>query len=93
MGEQFRGLVGDVDADLCHCLHRGRIDAGARVTARGADLDGIAGQVAQEACRHLGTAGVVDADEQHTWARSHGSLTFQGCGLWRAGVETVTQRQ
>ena len=34
--------------------------------AGGADLDGVAGEVAQPAGGHLGAAGVVDADEQDT---------------------------
>lgn len=40
--------------------------------AGGADLDGVAGEVAQPAGGHLGAAGFVNADEQHAGLVRHG---------------------
>ena len=47
----------------------------------GADLDAVAGEVAQQAGGHLGAAGVVDADEQHAGLVGHRRLLLSivGC--------------
>src|SRR3954470_20825873 len=62
---QFAGCVGgDVDADLAHGFDGDRVDLVGGFAAGRADLDGVAGQVAQPAGGHLGAAGVVHAHEQ-----------------------------
>ena len=47
-----------------HRLDRGGVDLVGGFGSGGADLDPVAGEVGEEAGGHLGTAGVVDADEQ-----------------------------
>src|SRR5665648_524606 len=69
LGGQHLGALGpDVDAHLEHRLDRDRVDPVRRKGAGGPDLDGSAGQLGQEARRHLGTSGVVHADEQDAGA-------------------------
>ena len=58
---------------------------GPRGGAGGADLDGVAGEVAEPAGGHLGPAGVVDADEQHAGSRS--SELLEQCA--NAAVDVV----
>src|SRR5439155_5019554 len=70
-GEFRRRLVSDVDADLAHRLHRGRVDPVGWLAAGGTHLHGVAGQVAQPPGGHLGPAGVVHADEQDTGLVTH----------------------
>ena len=57
--------LGDVDADLGHRLHGGRVDlvAGFGSARPGDGL--LTGEVVEEPERHLGAAGVVGAQEQH----------------------------
>ena len=62
-GEQFRRLIGNIDADFGHRLDGGRVDVRSRVAAGRADLDGITGQRAQEPGGHLRPAGIVNTDE------------------------------
>src|SRR5699024_3736484 len=54
----------DVDPHLEHGLDSDRIDLLDGHRPGRADLDAVPGEVAQPAGSHLGTAGVVDADEQ-----------------------------
>jgi hypothetical protein len=63
-GEQGRLAAHDVDADFGHGLHCGRVDLIGWLGAGGPDVDAVASQMLQPAGRHLGAAGVVDADEQ-----------------------------
>ena len=62
--EQLRLLGPDVDALLSHRLHRDGIDLIDGLGAGRQHVDPIPRQVLQVPGRHLGTAGVVHADEQ-----------------------------
>jgi len=63
-GEELRGLLGDVDADV------------GGQAAGGAHLDRAGGEGGEETSGHLRAAGVVHAEEQHGGPVGHGS-TFR----------------
>ena len=74
--EQRRCVGGDVDADLGHRGDRGGVDPVGGLGAGRADLDRVAGEVAQPAGGHLRPAGVVDADEQDAGLLGHYEVSW-----------------
>src|SRR5690625_714372 len=89
-GEDFGLVGGDVDAKLLHRLDSDGVDLVGRGGPGGADLDLPLGQGGHEAGGHLGTAGVVDADEHDAGTLGHGGL-LQWVGV-RRGARVVTLR-
>ena len=65
VGPRLGELTRDVDPSFLHRLHHDRVDLRARLGSAGPPDRGVAGQVSEEAERHLGSAGVVHAQEQH----------------------------
>ena len=64
VGPGLGDLGADVDADLGHGGDGGVVDAVGGFGAAGEDVDLVAGEVPHPSCRHLGSSGVVDAEEQ-----------------------------
>ena len=74
-----------VDAELGHRLDDGRVDLVGRGGAGGADDDAVTGVVGEQRGGHLGTAGVVDADEQDFGSGVSHRGSPSGCGGRRGG--------
>ena len=72
---------GDVDADLGHGRDGGRVDLEAGFGAAGPGDGTVAGESLEPAERHLGAAGVVDAEEQHDGQAVVGLALDLGEGL------------
>src|SRR5664280_606845 len=70
------GVCSEMSMPLAHGLHDGRVDLLGGQATGGADLDRAGGEGGEETGGHLGTAGVVHADEQHGGRVGQGS-TFQ----------------
>jgi 2-polyprenyl-6-methoxyphenol hydroxylase-like FAD-dependent oxidoreductase len=81
-GEDLRRLRRDVDADFGHGGDCGRVDLVCRGGSGGSDFDAIAREVGEPPGGHLGSSGVVDADEEDGRLGGHGrSFAFHGMGL------------
>ena len=78
VGPGLGELAGDVDVDLGHRLHRGRVDLVAGFGAAGPGDALITGEVVEVPERHLGAACVVGAQEQHG-GLGVGDLAFDSC--------------
>src|SRR5262249_37472847 len=81
VGPRFGELGADVDADFGHGVDRGRVDLAFGHGSAGVDDDLIAGQALEPGGRHLGAAGVVDAQEQHRWDGGFDASLDLGQGL------------
>src|SRR5467141_2518892 len=65
VGEGFRNLPADVEADLFHCLDHAGVESARRLAAGRAHADSARPPFVEKRCRHLAASRVVDAHEQN----------------------------
>lgn len=69
--EGLSHALGDVDAELAHDLNGAGVDTGG-VGARGVGVEAVGGTREEEGLGHLGTDGVVSADDEDSFGTSGG---------------------